>query len=260
MQRLLITMLLFSLAGITWAAAGEQEITLEDTYWQLSQYLDAAGEMTSVASDVTVDLKLSEGQLGGSAGCNRYFGSYELDGDRLSLTSPMGSTQMACVPPVAEQEQRYLALLAQTSSWEIEGRQLAFLDAEGRQILTYTAVAPTALESTPWQASGINNGKGGVVSTANTELVTAVFSEGTVSGFGGCNSYNATYKVEGDRITFGPAASTRQLCARPEGLMEQEQHFFAALERVRAFSVTPGTLDLRDEDGSLQVSFRTGSP
>lgn len=259
MQRVWITVLLFSLAGINCATAAEQEITMENTYWQLAQYLDDAGEMTSVASDVTMDIKLSEGQLGGSAGCNRYFGSYELDGDRISLTSPLGSTQMACMPPVAEQEQRYLALLAQTSSWEIEGRQLTFLDAEGEQTLTYTAVAPTAFENTPWQASGINNGKGGVVSTANTGLVTAVFSEGNVSGFGGCNSYNASYTIDGDQITFGPAASTRKMCARPEGLMEQEQQFFAALERSRTFTVTPDKLELRSETGALQVSFRIES-
>jgi heat shock protein HslJ len=260
MLRTLFTLLLLSFGAAAMVAEAPQEALVEEMHWQLTRYLGESGDSVSVLPDTTIDIKLSAGELGGSAGCNRYFGNYELEGDQLRFTSPMGSTQMACEPPVTEQEQRYLGLLAQTVSWQSDGDQLTLLDAQGRTILHYEAVEPGPLEGTEWQATGINNGKGGVVSTAHTSLVTAVFSEGTLSGFGGCNSYNATYEIEGDQITFGPAASTRKLCARPEGLMEQEQQLFAALERVRAFSVTPGTLDLRDEDGSLQVSFRTGSP
>ena len=66
----------------------------------------------------------------------------------------------------------------------------------------------------------------------------------------------ATYEIDGDQITIGPAAATRKLCNEPEGLMDQEQQFFEALGRARTFSLTPEKLELRDENGSLQVSFR----
>ena len=66
--------------------------------------------------------------------------------------------------------------------------------------------------------------------------------------------------TQGDRITIGPAAATRKFCAEPEGIMDQEQQFFAALERARTYTLTPGKLELRDEDGSLQVSFRSAKP
>lgn len=53
------------------------------------------------------------------AGCNRYFGRYTIREDhRLTLTSEIGSTKMACPRAVARQEQRYLALLSLVSAWQ----------------------------------------------------------------------------------------------------------------------------------------------
>lgn len=255
MYRMLIAVLALTIPGVAGASETNLEVTMENTHWQLTQCADDTGEMASVLPDTTVDIKFSDGELGGSAGCNRYFGGYELEEEQLRFTSQMGSTQMACAPPVAEQEQRFLALLPRANSWSIEDGRLTLIDEDARPILEFAAVEPTALEDIEWQASGINNGKGGVLSTANTHLTTAVFSDGTVSGSTGCNRYNGTYDIEGDQIVFGPAAATRKFCAEPEGIMEQEQQFLAALGRASTFQVTPGKLELRDEKGSLQVSF-----
>ena len=54
--------------------------------------------------------------------------------------------------------------------------------------------------------------------------------EGRLSGNASCNRIMATYTVDGDRLTIGPARATRMLC--PPALMEQEQRFLAALEEV----------------------------
>lgn len=256
-QTLALSILL--VAGFALASDSEVEITMENTHWQLTQYVDDDGEMASVLPDIVVDIKFSEGKLAGSAGCNRYFGGYELEGDQVRFTSQMGSTQMACVPPTADQEQRYLALLPQATSWNQEPGHLTLSDKEGTSLLEFVGVEPASLEATEWQASGINNGTGGVASTASTNLATAVFSNGTVSGSGGCNRFNAAYEIEGDHISISPAAATRKFCTEPEGIMDQEQQFFAALGRARTYQVTPGKLELRDEKGSLQVGFRTES-
>ena len=249
------------IAGFALASDTKDGITVEDTQWQLTHYLDDAGEMTAGSPDITVDIEFSEGKLSGGAGCNRYFGGYELaDDDQIRFTSQMGSTQMACAPQINRQEQLYLALLPQTASWKLEQGRLTLLDSAGAALLKFTVVEPIALEDTAWQAIGINNGKGGVVSTASTGLSTVTFSDGTVSGSGGCNRFNAACRIEGDHISIGPAAATRKFCGEPEGLMDQEQQFFTALEKARTFSVTPGRLELRDEGGSLQVSFGTTTP
>jgi heat shock protein HslJ len=54
--------------------------------------------------------------------------------------------------------------------------------------------------------------------------------EGRLSGNASCNLIMATYTVDGDQLTIGPARVTRKLC--PPALMDQEQRFLAALEDV----------------------------
>lgn len=229
---------------------------IETGSWQLEGLRAEGGEMEPPLSETTIDIRFAEGELNGSAGCNRYFGSYTLEGDDgLTVSSQIGSTQMACPPPIAEQEQLYLSLLRQVALWNLETGSLVLRHEDGRALLAFGPDEPASVEGFAWRATGINNGKGGVVSTANTPLSTALFVDGTVTGSGGCNNFNATYELSGDEISIGPAAATRKNCPEPEGIMDQEQQYFAALGRATQVILSPARLDLRDEDGSLQVSF-----
>ncbi|MCW5653822.1 META domain-containing protein [Hydrogenophaga sp.] len=60
------------------------------------------------------------GRVAGHGSCNRFFGSYTLMNDRISL-GQMGSTRMACAGPVGEQENRYLAALGKAERVEVQG-------------------------------------------------------------------------------------------------------------------------------------------
>jgi len=229
----------------------------ESFLWRLVELRSETGEMASVLDQTTVDVKFIGAEFGGGAGCNRYFGTYILgDTNELTLGSEIGSTQMACPPEVMEQEQRYFTLLGQVAAVNRSEDQLILEDSDSATLLKFVATEVASLEDTQWQASGINNGKGGVVSTATTSLSTAIFSEGQITGSGGCNQFTATYESEGDQITIGPAAATRKFCNEPEGIMDQEQQYFEAMGRARTISLTPERLELRDDAGSLQVGFR----
>ena len=251
-----LILLLFSGPGL---AADGPQVGLETSDWRLDRYLDASGQMTAVLPDATVTASFMGGKLSGSAGCNRYFGNYNTGTEnQLSISTHIGATMMACAPPVAEQERQYLERLPVVVVFQLEGSSLRLLDKDQRAVLEYSAIKPLTLEGTHWQASGINNGKGGVVSSANTHLATARFEDGKVSGHAGCNSFNASYEMTGDQITIGPAMTTRKHCAEPEGIMEQEQEYLQALSRVRVYELTDTGLKLRDEKGSLQVNFVVG--
>jgi heat shock protein HslJ len=52
--------------------------------------------------------------------------------------------------------------------------------------------------------------------------------------------------------------TTRMHCAEPDGIMDQEQEYLAALSRARVYELTDSGLKLRDENGSLQVNFVAG--
>ena len=105
----------------------KQEVSLEDTVWVLQSYGEP-GNLKDIITDteITAEFVSSEGTVKGSAGCNSYFGSYELEDSQLSIPGPIGATEMYCAEPegVMDQEQEYLATLQLAESYEINADQL----------------------------------------------------------------------------------------------------------------------------------------
>jgi len=167
----------------------------------------------------------------------------------------IGVTMMTCAPSISEQERQYLKRLSEVVGFQLQNGALQLLDKDGQAVLGFSVVKPLTLVNTHWQALGINNGKGGVVSSATTGLATARFSDGRVSGQAGCNSFRASYVISDNQMTIGPAMATRMHCAEPEGIMAQEQEYLQALSRVRVYTLIDSRLQLRDEKGALQVDF-----
>jgi heat shock protein HslJ len=67
-------------------------------------------------------------------------------------------------------------------------------------------------------------GAGGRPLTMNFDYTSA-----RVSGFAGCNQYNAPYVLAGDSLIFGPAVSTMMAC---EGFDSLELAFLASIPAV----------------------------
>lgn len=229
----------FQIEGMTWLLTG--------------QAID--GQIVPVPERLNVSLQMQDGQAGGHGGCNSYFTSYEINGFDVSF-GPVGSTLMACLPPLMDVEQAYFANLGEVVSYQSGGIQMAFLDANGDFVLEFD-LAPEATVVGAWTAQGINNGSGGVVSSATTSAVTAEFSpDGDLTGSDGCDEYFTTYEVDGDAIAISEMiGSTRMACPSDE-LAEQSQQYFAALVAATTWAVDAGgSLELRDGEGALQVKY-----
>ncbi len=241
------------------AAEGAQTATplaLEGPTWRLETFVDLEGQPTESLPDTRVTITFAGGEVSGSAGCNNYFGPYALDGSSLSI-GPVGSTMMACFPDeVVLQETAYLANLGNVASYEIVDNQLHLLDADGQTILVFSEDVSPSLMGTVWTVTGYNNGTGGVTSVVLDTEMTAVFAEvGIVNGSAGCNSYRASYEADETNIQIGPAAVTRKMCAEPEGIMEQEALYLAALEMAATYEIDGPSMDLYAEDGARVVTF-----
>ena len=77
-----------------------------------------------------------------------------------------------------------------------------------------------------------------------------------LTGSAGCNNYNASYETSGDNnISIGPAATTRKFCAEPEGTMDQEQQYLAALQTAATYKIELDRLELRTAEGALVADF-----
>ena len=72
----------------------------------------------------------AEGRLSGHGGCNRFFGSYEITDDRVSV-GPLGATRMACPGPVMELEMAFMSALEQAGGFTRDGTRLVLTDKQG---------------------------------------------------------------------------------------------------------------------------------
>lgn len=233
---------------------------VEGVQWQV-QSLAADGKLAPALPDVNVTIAFKKGDVSGNAGCNNYFGKYTLDGDKLTITA-IGNTLMACEPQERmQQEAAYLAALGKVASYEISGngaQRLILKDVDGNALLVYTAVESAPLAGTRWIAVAYNNGKEAVVSILAGSEITALFDvDGRLAGHAGCNEYMTTYTVDGNAITIAPAATTRMMCAEPDGVMDQEAAYLQALAGAATFEIENNTLTLLDANGARLAEFGT---
>jgi heat shock protein HslJ len=198
------------------------------------------------------------GRVSGTDGCNRFSSPYTTKGSSIQIGPKGATTQMACPPDIMRQAEAFGAALAGARSYRVSAGQLQLIAADGVILSTFAAQSQSLAGST-WRATGINNGRGGVASlVAGSTVMMSFAGDGTVSGSGGCNTYTSSWRAQGNRLSFTPAAATRRMCAA-SGVMEQEQAFFAALQSVATMRTEGNDLDLRTAQGALAVSL-TRSP
>ncbi len=246
--------LLVSMAGIASAqspAASAGTPTLAGTGWDLVS-TGSGGTQTPVPEGVTATLQIDGVLAGGSTGCNQYLAPVTSMDPGLTF-GEIATTLKACPEPQQSFEQQYLAALKTVTDYSISDQTLSLADAAGDAVLVFQAGAPATLEGS-WVVTGYNNGNEGVETPPDGSGLTADFgANGSVSGNGGCNQFNGGYSHTDTTIAIGPLMSTMMSCGDAADTLEQQ--YLAALQNATVWSITNGTLELRDDGGALQVSF-----
>ena len=105
------------------------------------------GERPLIDSSMLTLSLIDKTQAAGMAGCNNWTAQYTLNGEQLSLHN-IATTRKLCAPALMEQEQRFLAALAQVQRWEFaEHQQLLLWPAQGAAIKLWPIEQPATQES-----------------------------------------------------------------------------------------------------------------
>ena len=103
---------------------------LVGTYWALQP----AGSPPKDGREVHLVLGAERAQVSGFAGCNRFAGSYAVEGaDRIHFTG-LTSSQAACREG-GNQEEAFLRALQQVAYWHIDGDALDLQDDRRNSVL-----------------------------------------------------------------------------------------------------------------------------
>lgn len=118
---------------------GGEEIPV-NSKWELVSF-GPEGETEPVLPETNITLKFEENnEFRGSAGCNQYFGSYQVEEDNSISMGTIISTEMWCQGEgIMEQEGRYLSSLRNVTSFEIEDDNLKLFYNDGEGVLNFKA-------------------------------------------------------------------------------------------------------------------------
>lgn len=228
-----------------------QEGNLTGQVWALTKLM---GKPPVTGTGISAQFS-NDGKVSGSAGCNRYSGTYTVSGSNITFSTPMAATMMMCEQQVMDQESAYFKALGEARTFAIKGEQLTLTGEDGTELAVYQAQSQD-LAGTDWEVTAYNNGKEAVVGVLEGTSLTASFGgDDTLAGNAGCNQYSGQYTVDGDQITIGTLASTMMMCSDPAGIMDQETQYLAALQSAARYEIEGNVLQLRTKDDALAAIF-----
>ena len=251
MKYFILTLATCCLLALTACASSGSSQALTDSIWVLTEM---NGSPPLPNTTITAQF-FEDGKVGGSAGCNNYNTTYLVDGNEIQFGEHAATTMMACPDPIMQQEQEYFDVMKNAAIFEIAEDELTLLDSDDKTLVVFTAQSQE-LAGSSWDVIAYNNGKEAVVSVIIGSEITANFGEdGQLTGNAGCNNYFASYETEGDKISIGPAGATEMFCSEPEGIMEQEQQYLAALSTAATYKIEGLNMEMRTEEGALVANF-----
>lgn len=123
--------------GAVLATLAPQATSLAGTSWKVVGVNNGKTAVVSIATtqDITMDFA-ADGRVAGSAGCNRYTGSYTAEGSSVTFGPAAATRKMCADQAVMEQEHNFLTALGTVRTMQVEGDHLTLRTADGATALT----------------------------------------------------------------------------------------------------------------------------
>lgn len=129
-------------------------VTLENTQWNLISFRSPDGEQP-LANTSMITLMLADGQVGGFGGCNSYGGTYQLNGNNISMGEITRTLKACADAQLTEQEERYIQALESAGQYELSGNQLVITYNNGTGSLIFELLpAGPGTPTPPTETSG----------------------------------------------------------------------------------------------------------
>lgn len=128
--------------------------------------------------------------------------------------------------------------------------------SETVQVTVSESVPDNPLLGTSWLLNAIDQG---VVPPGSPNVTLSFTSQSQLNGSGGCNSYSASYTVNGNNISISNITSSQMLC--DDQVMQLEQQYFTALQGATTYQLANGLLSIVSTTGeTLQYSALVATP
>lgn len=123
-----------------------------------------------------------DGRLSGNSGCNRFTGSYLIDGATLRISSGLAMTRMACPPAAMEEEARLVQALVAARGFFRDGISLDMTGEDASTVLRMRQTASDRPETRSVRKRGANKKRTAFRSAPPRPFLPACQLPRTISG------------------------------------------------------------------------------
>ena len=228
---------------------------LNNTSWHL-WYINNAPLVlgTAIYGQFVINADGASGTMSGSAGCNNYVASF---GQDLGVQTTLTARQLCSEPAgVMDQEGNYINMLSRAFGYWQTGDQLILNTGLG--VLTYrSAPPPESFDQTHllvgplWYLVSYRESYS---EAGDHEPFTQFNSNGTLTGYTGCNNFQGTYTTSVQNITITNLTWERINC--PNSTLDaQEEAMLDILRTARDYQVVETVMQIVGASGALNYSL-----
>ena len=128
---------------------------------------------------------------------------------------------------------------------------MVLLDGDGTALLRFREPSPVG----DWTVTAFLQADAVASPILGTDLTASFGDDGALTGAAGCNRYQTTFKTDRGAIEIAQPSAGRKACAKPAGVMEQEQAYLSALPLAAEYRVDGGMLSLLTADGTIVATY-----
>ncbi len=207
-------------------------------------------------------LTFNDGTMSARSGCNTMFAPYNVVDGRLTLTGPLGGTEMACEDPLMAYDERLADFLADDPAYELVEDTLTLTGADTTIELVdeEVAVPDVALTGTEWALEGIVSGSDetGVVGSvpAGVRSTLRFTADNKLLAELGCNGGGGEVTFTDSTLVVRDFAQTLMACGGAKDQVERTVAGVLGGDAEIGYVVDAETLTLRA--GATGLIYRAG--
>ena len=234
MDKIFIGLFMFVAIGIT-GVSGAAQSEIEGVIWQLTEL----NGKNVVDARAYIEFDEAEMRASGNAGCNRFFGRYEISGRDLNM-SGVGSTRMACVEREAmATEREFLKALGAATQLRQNGNDLTLSKGKTR-LMRFKAMSKEDNDASDvttykWILTSVQGNA--VALNKDAPFLNFDSEKKSAGGNSGCNVFGGNYEIDGSTVKFSQMISTMRACEF-EDRMTIERDFFNGLQNAERIEIS----------------------
>jgi heat shock protein HslJ len=203
--------LITALVMISTACLGSDFADSVEGSWQMTSGT-VDGNQIPIVDTHPISIAFDQDEVSGTASCNGYGGTYELDGSTITFRD-LAMTEMACSPEETMQaEAMFATALTRVDSVSLDGELT--LSGDGVEMV-FDALEPvpeSELTNTVWVLDGLIQGESVSSPVSETGATIEFSSDGSAQGDTGCRPFSGRYTVSGAEVIMTELAADGQEC------------------------------------------------